>query len=65
LKQFFGYLGLQGENLEQQGQAFLDKARENNNRQWIQEQITLYLEFHKKRVYETSNHSLRLLFSSF
>jgi hypothetical protein len=54
LKQFFDHLGLKGENLEQQGQAFLAKARENNNnRQWIQEQITLYLEFHKKRVYET------------
>jgi hypothetical protein len=55
LKQFFDHLGLQGENLEQQGQAFLEKARENNNsnRQWIQEQITLYIEVHKKRVYET------------
>jgi hypothetical protein len=53
LKQFFDHLGLQGENLDQQGQAFSEKARENNSRQWIQEQITLYIEFHKRRVYET------------
>jgi hypothetical protein len=41
-------VGLPGKNLEEQGQAFLDKARENQ--QWAEENILLFLDFHKQRV---------------
>jgi hypothetical protein len=39
---------LPGRNLEEQGQAFLAKARENQ--QWAEEKILLFLNFHKQRV---------------
>jgi hypothetical protein len=48
LKLFFDHVGLPGKNLEEQGQAFLDKARENQ--QWAEENILLFLNFHKQRV---------------
>jgi hypothetical protein len=47
LKLFFDHLGLAGE-LEEQGQAFLDKAKENPH--WAQETIIDFIDFHKKRV---------------
>ena len=47
LKLFFDHLELAGE-LEEQGQAFLDKARDNP--QWAQESIIDFIDFHKKRV---------------
>jgi hypothetical protein len=47
LKLFFDHLELAGE-LEEQGQAFLDKAKENP--QWAQESIIDFIDFHKKRV---------------
>jgi hypothetical protein len=53
LKQFFDYLGLQG-TLEQQGQAFLDRARKERNEQqnpfWVQENIVRYLDLEKQRA---------------
>jgi hypothetical protein len=39
---------LPGKDIEEQGQAFLDIAREN--RQWAEEKILLFLDFHKQRV---------------
>lgn len=49
LKQFFEYLGLQGD-LEQQGQTFLERVRKEENRYWAQENIMLFLDFQKQRV---------------
>jgi integrase len=48
VKLLFDYLGLEGKNLEQQGQAFLEKAREDQH--WPQEVIMDFLDFQKKRV---------------
>ncbi|MDQ3807747.1 MAG: hypothetical protein M3298_06215 [Thermoproteota archaeon] len=48
LKLFFDHLELAGESVEEQGQAFLDKAKENPH--WAQESIINFLDFHKKRV---------------
>jgi len=54
LKLFFDHLNLLGDggggDLEEQGQAFLDKARENPR--WAQESILDFIDFHKKRVVE-------------
>jgi hypothetical protein len=47
LELFFDHLELAGE-FEEQGQAFLDKAKENP--QWAQESIIDFIDFHKKRV---------------
>jgi hypothetical protein len=49
LQLFFEILGLQGENLEQQGQAFLDEVKKNGP-QWAQEQIMMYMDSVKRRV---------------
>jgi hypothetical protein len=52
LKLLFDHIGLTGEeedsSLEAQGQAFLDKTRENP--QWAQAKIIDFIDFHKKRV---------------
>jgi hypothetical protein len=52
LKLFFDHLKLVEDSgdLEEQGQAFLDKARENPH--WAQESIIDFIDFHKKRVVE-------------
>jgi hypothetical protein len=50
LKLFFDYLGLPGGDLEQQGQAFLEKVRKEANRYWAQENIMLFLDFQRQRV---------------
>jgi hypothetical protein len=47
LKLFFDHLKLAGE-LEEQGQTFLDKAKDNPH--WAQESIIDFIDFHKKRV---------------
>lgn len=48
LKQFFDYIGLQGADLEAQGQAFLNNARQEPD--WAQHNMMLYLDFQKQRV---------------
>jgi hypothetical protein len=48
LKLPFDHVGLTGDSLEAQGQAFLDKTRENP--QWAQEKIIDFIHFHKQRV---------------
>lgn len=54
LKLFFDYLHLLpggniiNNNLEEQAKAFLDKA--TGNPQWVEENILLFLDFHKQRV---------------
>ena len=54
LKLLFDHVGLNGggggdsSSLEAQGQAFLDKTRENP--QWAQEKIIDFIHFHKQRV---------------
>jgi hypothetical protein len=55
LKLFFDYLHLlpggsssNNNNLEEQAKAFLDKA--TGNPQWVEENILLFLDFHKQRV---------------
>lgn len=51
LKLFFDHIGLPGDSLEEQGQAFLNRARGGENEQyWVGDTIMLYLDFHKKRV---------------
>jgi hypothetical protein len=49
LKQFFDYLGLSGETIEDQAQTFLAKAK-NQPEYWVQDSIFLYLNSHKERV---------------
>jgi hypothetical protein len=48
LKLLFDHVGLTGDSLEAQGQAFLDKTRENPR--WAQEKIIDFIHFHKQRV---------------
>jgi hypothetical protein len=48
LKHFFDHVGLPGRTIEEQGQAFLDEAREN--KQWAEEKILLFLDSQKQRV---------------
>lgn len=48
LKLLFDHVGLTGDSLEAQGQAFLDKTRENP--QWAQEKIIDFIHLHKQRV---------------
>lgn len=48
LKLFFDYFDLSGGDLEEQGQAFLTKTRENQ--QLTQKIIMHFLDFHKQRV---------------
>jgi hypothetical protein len=54
LKLFFDHMGLPGDSVEQQSKAFLEKAKEEQevkgSRSWVQEEILLFLEFHKQRV---------------
>jgi hypothetical protein len=49
LKQFFDFVGLDGD-LEQQGQMFLEEARRQNDGTWATQQIVFYLDYHKQRV---------------
>jgi hypothetical protein len=48
LKLFFDYIEMPGKDIEEQGQAFLEKA--TINKQWTEEKIFLFLDFHKQRV---------------
>jgi hypothetical protein len=48
LKLFFDYIEMPGKDIEKQGQAFLEKA--TGNKQWAEEKIFLFLDFHKQRV---------------
>jgi integrase len=50
LKLLFDHLGLEG-NIEQQGQAFLEKAK-GENQHWAQESIILFLDDQKKRFHK-------------
>jgi integrase len=50
LKQFFDFIGLEGDDLEQQGQAFLDQARQGDD-MWASQQVMFYLDHHKQRVF--------------
>jgi hypothetical protein len=47
LKILFDFLGLDG-SLEEQATDFLEKARKNP--QWCQDNIIVFLDFHKQRV---------------
>lgn len=49
LKMLFDYLSLPG-LLEEQAKEFLDKVRWQNNIQWAQDSIMIFLDFHKERV---------------
>jgi integrase len=48
LKLFFDFIGLEGADLEEQGQAFLDYA--SQERGWPSQQIMMYLDNQKQRV---------------
>jgi hypothetical protein len=48
LKQFFDHIKLEGSDLEQQGQAFLDKSRHDAG--WANDVILEYVDFHRERV---------------
>jgi integrase len=49
LKLFFDFIGLPGKDLEEQGQAFLDNAKQQD-RNWPSQQIMIYLDHEKQRV---------------
>lgn len=63
LKHFFDRAGLPGRDIEEQGRAFLDKAR-GENKQWAEEKIILFLDSQKQRVLkkELAAGTLRNLF---
>jgi hypothetical protein len=44
LKLFFDFIGLEGEDLEEQGQAFLDHGRQEDKHAWASQQIMMYLD---------------------
>jgi hypothetical protein len=48
LKIFFDFVGIEGNDLEEQGQNFLDKARQDS--EWAQQSLMTYLAYHKQRV---------------
>jgi integrase len=49
LKLFFDYIGLEGDDdIEEQGQTFLDKARQDAD--WANQQIMMYLDYQRQRV---------------
>ena len=57
LKLFFDHIGLQGNSLEEQAQAFLSQARRegkkknnNGNPYWIEDNKLSFLDFHKERI---------------
>lgn len=61
LKEFFDYLGLPGSDLEEQGQAFLDKVRkeyhkQGGNEHWAQDKIMSYL---AKQIERVQNKEIR------
>jgi hypothetical protein len=41
LKLFFDFIGLEGEDLEEQGQAFSDHAKHEGARAWSSQQIMI------------------------
>jgi hypothetical protein len=45
---FFDFIGLEGEDLEEQGQAFLDHAKQEGARGWPSQQIMMLLLFSLK-----------------
>jgi len=47
LKPFFDFIGLEGEDLEEQGQAFLDHATIKLDCNWSSQQIMMYLDNQK------------------
>jgi hypothetical protein len=58
LQIFFNYLGMQGEDLEQQGRAFLEQARERGT-WWTQEQIMMFMNSLKQRVRQNTSNERR------
>jgi hypothetical protein len=49
LKQFFDYLGLSGDTIEDQAQTFLARAK-NESEYWVEDSILLYMNSQKDRV---------------
>jgi hypothetical protein len=49
LKLFFDFIGIPGKDLEEQGQIFLDYAKQED-RNWLSQQIMLYLDNEKQKV---------------
>lgn len=47
---FFDHIGLEGQDIEEQGQAFLELTKGEGGQQWVQENILYYLEHHNERV---------------
>jgi hypothetical protein len=50
LKLFFDFTGIEGTDLEQQGQAFLEQAEQEGS-EWVAHNIMTYLNHHKERVF--------------
>jgi hypothetical protein len=50
LKLFFDFISLEGEDLEEQGQAFLDHVKQEDKHAWASQQIMMYLDNQKQRV---------------
>lgn len=48
LELFFEFVGLEGEDIDQKGQAFLERARQDET--WAQSQIIRFMAFQKQRV---------------
>jgi integrase len=49
LKIFFDFAGVEGADLEEQGQAFLDQTRQDP--EWANQRIMEYLDYHRQRVF--------------
>jgi hypothetical protein len=57
-KQFFAFLELDGEDLDEQGSAFLIQVRrqsKENGSQWVSQSIRLFVESLKKRMHDNTS----------
>ncbi len=62
LQEFFNFIGLPGKSIDEQGQAFLARAREEENKYhdtdairndyWVEDAILSFLDYQKQRVYK-------------
>lgn len=55
LKQEFNHFGLPGSTLDEQADAFIEKAKSSGGVQWIQNSIIDFVSYHKKRVIESKD----------
>ncbi len=58
LETFFNDISIEGQTLEEKGQAFLAQAA--NNKRWTEDTIVSFIDYHKQRVNNSSNSSNKI-----